>query len=276
MTRRDLDVRIWGARGSLPVSGAAYARFGGNTICIEVRCGSHSLIFDAGSGLRPAGEALWAEGRRKLDLFFTHHHYDHVIGLPFFTPLFRADASISLWSGQQDGGLSAAAMLTGFMRPPFFPVGPEVYSARIKTHDFRVGATLRPHPGITIHTAPLNHPGGATGYRIEWGGKSVSMVFDTAHEPGVLDPWVIDLIRDADLFLYDATFTEDEFTLCQHYGHSTWQQGVRLAQAAGARRVGFLHHATYRTDDALAAIEAEAQALFPGAFCARDLQVLTL
>lgn len=280
MTGRRMKVRIWGARGSLPVSGAAFRTFGGNTICIEVRCGNRSLIFDAGSGLRDAGQALWAEGRRNIDIFFSHAHYDHLIGLPFFTPLFRGDARVRFWSGLQGEGFSAglptADMLRGFMRQPFFPVGPEVFCARIATHDFRTGDRLAPHPGIVIHTAPLSHPGGATGYRIEHGGKSVAMVFDTEHRPGELDQTVIDLIRDVDLFLYDTTFTDEEFPARQKYGHSTWQQAVRLAQASGARRVGFLHHATYRTDDDLYAIEAQAQARFPGAFCARDLQEITL
>lgn len=274
-----LQVRIWGARGSLPVSGAGFRIFGGNTICIEVRCGSRSLIFDAGSGLKEAGQALWAEGRRNLDLFFTHSHYDHLIGLPFFTPLFRTDAQVDLWSGDHGGQAvvaSTADMLQGFMRRPYFPVGPEVFSARITTHDFHTGDRLAPHPGIEVQTAPLNHPGGATGYRIEFGGKSVAMVFDTGHVPGTLDQTVIDLIRDVDLFLYDATFSDEEFPERLDYGHSTWQQGVRLAQASGARSVGFLHHATYRTDDDLLAIEAQAQQLFPGAFCARDLQEITL
>lgn len=276
MSDRAVDVRIWGARGSLPVAGRSFATFGGNTICIEVRFDGRSLIFDAGSGLREAGIALWAEGRRDYDIFFTHSHYDHLMGLPFFRPLFRHDASVTFWSGHLAEGATTEAMLKDFMRRPFFPVGPEVFCARVETRDFRVGDRLAPHQGIVLRTAPLDHPGGATGYRVECGGKAVAMVFDTNHRPGQLDPNVIGLIRDADLFLYDATFTEAEFPAYCDFGHSTWQQGIRLAEAAGSRRVGFLHHATYRTDAELTAIEAEARALFPGAFCARDLQLVSL
>jgi phosphoribosyl 1,2-cyclic phosphodiesterase len=167
-------------------------------------------------------------------------------------------------------------MIDRFMQRPFFPVGPEVFRAKVAMHDFDPGAVLTPCDGVVIRTALLDHPGRAVGYRIEFAGRVVAMVFDTCHQIGELDPVVMDLIRDADLFLYDATFTDAEFPTFAHFGHSTWQQAVRLAQAAGAARVGLIHHATFRTDDELAQIEQEAQVQFPGAFCGRDTQVITL
>lgn len=271
-----VELKIWGARGSLPVSSPCSAQFGSNTMCIELRCGDATLMFDAGSGIGMAGKALMERSVKNLHLFFSHCHYDHIMGLPFFIPFFMPDTAIDIWSGHQADGATTASMIDRFMQRPFFPVGPEVFRAKVVMHDFDPGAVLTPCDGVVIRTALLDHPGRAVGYRIEFAGRVVAMVFDTCHQIGELDPVVLDLIRDADLFLYDATFTDAEFPTFAHFGHSTWQQAVRLAQAAGAARVGLVHHATFRTDDELAQIEQEAQAQFPGAFCGRDTQVITL
>jgi phosphoribosyl 1,2-cyclic phosphodiesterase len=276
MTEGLFELRIWGARGSLPIASRTCSRFGGNTITLELRCGEHVLLFDAGSGFPLAGRALQAEGKRRLHLFFSHSHYDHIMGLPFFLPLYDSGTTVTFWSGHLAGGMTTEAMIADFMRPPFFPVGPAVFTAETVNRTFLPGDRLRPCEGVELQTRMLNHPGGAIGYRIEYGGRSVAMIFDTGHVPGTLDPAVMELIGGADLFLYDATFTEEEFAGYPDFGHSTWQQGVRLAIAAGARRVGFVHHSPGRTDDELEGIEAEAQRLFPGAFCARDLQVIAL
>jgi phosphoribosyl 1,2-cyclic phosphodiesterase len=269
-------VKLWGVRGSLPAIGPNFQTFGGNTTCIEMRCGDHVLMFDAGSGALPAGAALRAEGCKDVTLYFTHTHYDHIIGLPFFLPLYCEGSSLTMWSGHMGAKMTTRKMLTEFMREPFFPIEPEYCSARIDTRDFTVGAVMSPYPGVTVRTAMLNHPGNAVGYRVEWQGRSVAVITDTEHVPGTLDPAVLQLIDGVDLFLYDATFLDSEMVAYKGYGHSTWQQALRLAQAAGAKRVGLIHHNTTRTDAALTDIERQAQAQFPGAFCGRDFQVIDL
>lgn len=274
MTATGLQIKLWGVRGSLPVSGTAFRRFGGNTICIEIRCGDHVLLIDAGSGLLPAGHALKAEGRTDLALFLTHCHYDHIMGLPFFMPLYTPGSAVTVASGHTAGTMTTNEIIRSFMHTPFFPITPDMCCARLETRDFRAGDVLTPHPGIAMRTAMLNHPGNAIGYRIEWGGRSVAIVTDTEHDPGTLDPAILDLIRDVDVMLYDATFTDEEFDRFRGFGHSTWQQGVRLAKAAGARQVGFIHHAKWRTDADLTGIERLARKEFAGAFCGRDLQVI--
>ncbi len=271
-----VELKIWGSRGSLPVASPKFALYGSNTTCIELRCGDATLLFDAGSGIAMAGKALLERSVKNLHLFFSHCHYDHIMGLPFFIPFFMPDTEIDIWSGHQIEGGTTAGMIDRFMERPFFPVGPEVFRAKVDLHDFLPGAVLTPCDGVVIRTTLLDHPGHAVGYRIEFGGRVVAMVFDTCHQTDKLDPAVLDLIHNADLFLYDATFTDEEFKTFAHFGHSTWQQAIRLAQASGAARVGFVHHATFRTDEELGGIEQAAQELFPGAFCGRDNQVIVL
>ncbi len=269
-------VKLWGTRGGLPTNGPQFQQFGGNTTCIEMRCGDHVLMFDAGSGALPAGMALAAEGCTEITLFFTHTHYDHICGLPFFKPLYCKQSLLRMWSGHLGPAMTTRQMLSEFMRKPFFPIGPESCSASIDAHEFSVGDVLTPYPGVTIQTGELNHPGKAVGYRVEWGGRSVAIITDTEHDPGTLDPAVLRLIDKVDLFLYDATFSDDEMATYKGFGHSSWQQAVRLAQAAGAKQVGFMHHGLFRTDADLIQIEKDAKLQFPGAFCAYDMQVIDL
>lgn len=276
MTAPPFRVRLWGVRGSLPVGGADTREFGGNTMCVEMRLGDHVLILDAGSGLAAAGAALMAEGRREATLLFTHWHYDHVIGLPFFAPFFQPGHAIRVWSGHSPDGTTTEAMMADFMRAPFFPVGPACFRAQVRPGDFRAGDVLAPWQGVTIHTGALHHPGGAVGYRVEWGGRVAALITDTEHVPGELDPRVMDLIRGADLVLYDACYEDAEFPGVCGFGHSTWQQALRLAQAAGVARVGMIHHAVHRSDADLRRIEGQAQAVLPGAFCGREGQVIDL
>ncbi len=271
-----LTIRLWGVRGSIPVSGEAFRIFGGNTIAFEVRCGERILLFDAGSGLPRAGRVLKAEGMERADLFFTHCHYDHIIGLPFFKPLYDPGAALTVWSGHLAGVMTTRDMVKSFMNAPWFPVGPGVCRAHLSYRDFVPGAVLDLGDGIIVRTHLLNHPGGAVGYRVEWAGRTVAIVTDTEHQDGSRDPAVMKLIEGADCFLYDAAYTDAEMDIFRGFGHSTWQEAIRLAKAAGARRVGLIHHADWREDAALAAIEAEAQAAFPEAFCGRDGQVIEL
>lgn len=270
-------VKFWGVRGSVPVSGPEFFRYGGNTSCVEMRCGEHLLLFDAGSGARAAGEIYRESGTVKdIDLLFTHCHYDHIIGFPFFAPLYDPKIKLTLWSGHLAGVMTTKEMTSAFMGPPWFPAPIEICKARFAWKDFKADDVLRPRPGIVIRTAYLNHPGKCIGYRVEWGGRAVAYVTDTEHIDGQLDKNVLGLIDRADLVIYDATYLEDEMPRRRGFGHSTWQQGVKLCEAAHAKRLALFHHDPVRTDTDLETIENAADAAFPGTFAARDGQEIVL
>jgi len=152
----------------------------------------------------------------------------------------------------------------------------DVFHAVIDFSDFNAGDTLDLGDGITVKTTPLNHPNGATGYRVEFAGKSICYVTDTEHVPGSPDQNILGLIKDADLVIYDSTYADEEFPQFVGWGHSTWQEGVRLCQAAGAKQLAIFHHDPGRDDDALDRIAAAAAGRFTGAFVAREGETIYL
>ena len=272
----EFRVRFWGVRGSIATPGPATARYGGNTSTIEVRCGGRLILLDAGTGLRYLGNELLAEAPLDADLFFTHTHFDHVCGLPFFKPFFQPQNSFRLWAGHLGADLTLHRVLREFMMAPLFPVPPEVFKAQIEYRDFHGGDTLTPASGITVRTAVLNHPDGATGYRIEYGGKSICYVTDTEHVPGAPDRNVLGLIEGADIVIYDCMYTDEEYAKSYvGWGHSTWQEAVRLCKSAGVKKLVVFHHDPDHDDDKLDAIGREVAAALPGALMAREGLVLT-
>jgi len=178
------SVRFWGVRGSIACSGPRTARYGGNTSSLEVRCGGRMLLFDGGTGLRYLGNSLVDSGQLDVDLFLTHTHFDHVCGLPFFKPFFQPQNRFRLWAGHLAEGMTLRRVLGEFMMAPLFPVPPQVFRARMEYREFKAGETLRPADGVAVRTATLNHPDGATGYRVEYGGRSVCYLTDTEHVSG--------------------------------------------------------------------------------------------
>ena len=260
-----LTVKVWGARGSVAVSGPAFARYGGNTTCFEVRCGKRVLIFDAGTGIVPLGQQILREDETELNLFFTHSHYDHIIGLPFFGPLHKPHMAVNIASAHLEGSMTTRDMVAQLMRPPWFPVGPEVFKARVTYQDFMPEDVLEPFPGVVMRTGRLRHPGGAVGYRVEFAGKVVTVITDTEHVPGELDEEVLALSKGADLLLYDSAYCDDEMKRYNGFGHSSWQQAIRIGQAAHVKTIGMIHHNFLHEDDDLDRIAAQAKALFDDA-----------
>lgn len=264
----DFQVCFWGVRGSIACPGPRTLRYGGNTACVEVRCGGHLLILDAGTGIRALGKQVNGQRPLSADLFLTHVHYDHVEGLPFFEPARSAGNALTIWAGDRDGGIQAE--LQRLMEAPFFPTPLDHMAASLRFCDFKAGETLAPAPGIAVRTAPLNHPNKATGYRVEYQGRAVCYVTDTEHPDQGLDPRVLDLVRGADIVIYDSTYCDEDYAKHRGWGHSTWQVGLRLCEQAGARTFVAFHHDPDHDDEELERIAAELERCRPGSLVARE------
>ncbi|WP_173980685.1 MBL fold metallo-hydrolase [Magnetospirillum sp. UT-4] len=264
-------VKFWGVRGSIACPSPDHVIYGGNTSCIEVSVGGNTLILDAGTGIRMLGQSLIQRGIAKATLLLTHTHWDHINGFPFFAPAFRPDFALHIMAGHLAGSQGGIrAVLANQMENPTFPVPLSAMRGALSFADFRAGESFEPFPEVTVRTAPLRHPNNATGYRIEHAGKAVCYVTDTEHVPGEPDRNVLGLIDQADLVIYDSTYTDAEFPAKVGWGHSTWQEGIRLCRAAGVARLAIFHHDPDHVDTVMAGIEAEARALWDGAMAARD------
>lgn len=263
-------VKFWGVRGSIATPSSRHIGFGGNTSCVELKIRDRVVVLDAGTGIRNLGHWLLRRNVRQGDLFLSHTHWDHINGFPFFSPAFKRDHHFIVHAGHlaEQGGIGK--VLASQMAQPFFPVPLEKMGARIENVDFEAGDSFNLDAQIRVRTTRLNHPGGATGYRFEYGGKALCYVTDTEHIPGKPDQNILGLIEGADLVIYDSTYTDKEFESHAGWGHSTWQEGVRLCRAANVKALAIFHHDPDHEDLFMEALEAEARQLWSGAMVARE------
>ena len=272
----DFWVRFWGVRGSIPCPGPTTTKYGGNTSCIEVHCGDHLIILDGGTGMRPLGVHLAGAAPLEADLLYTHTHLDHVCGFPFFIPFFNPQNKFRLWAGHLIPDHTLRGVLEMMLPPPLFPVPLDIVQAELTFRDFPAGETLAPRPGVTLKTAPLNHPNNATGYRIEFGGRALCYITDTEHYAGRRDETIVELVEGADIVIYDATYTDEEYPNFKSWGHSTWQEGVRVADASNVKTLVIFHHEPSHDDVFMDKIGEEAEGMRPGTIVAREGMVLSL
>lgn len=272
--QEDFFVRFWGVRGSVPCGGPDVAKYGGNTSCLEVRCGDRVLIFDGGTGIRYLGNHLAREAPLDLDIFLTHTHLDHVCGLPFFKPFYDVQNKFRMRSGHCAFGCTTHDALKGLMVVPLLPMDVDVFTADCDFLDFPVGETLDMGEGVVIRTGALNHPNGCTGYRIEFQGKSICYITDAEHIDGQRDQTIVDLIKDCDIFIYDSTYTDEELKTQPSFGHSTWEEGVRLADAAGVKTFVAFHHDPDHDDGFMDGVARDLEAVRSGSEVAKEGMVL--
>lgn len=267
-------IKFWGVRGSIACPGPNHVKYGGNTSCIEVNVGEHTIVLDAGTGLRYAGQEIMRRKAQHVFLLLTHTHWDHINGFPFFGPAYHPDWTVHIKAGhlKHKGGIQA--VLSAQMDNPMFPVPLEAMRAKITYDDFDAGEDLDLYADVRVRTAKLNHPNDATAYRIEFGGRAAVYVTDTEHVPGRLDQNILDIIAGADLVIYDSTYTEEEWPSKIGWGHSTWNEGMRLCRTAGAKRLAIFHHDPDHDDRFMECLEAEATKAWDGNFVAREGMVV--
>jgi phosphoribosyl 1,2-cyclic phosphodiesterase len=267
-----IRVKIWGCRGSIACPAPTHLKYGGNTTSLEVDVGDQKFLLDCGTGVRNLGQQIMKTDLNHCHILLTHTHWDHINGFPFFVPAFDKRRHFDILAGHLGDKGGVKNIFETQMDNPMFPVPLAAMQAKLNFADFDAGSSLNvsTNPKLKVRTAKLNHPNGATGYRIEHNGRSMCLITDTEHVPGKLDENILTLIEGADLVIYDATYTEEEFPAKIGWGHSTWNEGVKLCQAAGAKRLGIFHHDPEHDDVFMDKLADEAARTWDGAFVIQE------
>ncbi|HVM39979.1 MAG TPA: MBL fold metallo-hydrolase [Acidimicrobiia bacterium] len=248
-----MDVTFYGVRGSTPCDHPAQERYGGNTSCVAIEGpGSTPIVFDLGTGLRYFGAGQPADGTFQGAVLLSHLHWDHMQGLPFFTPIDRPGARLDIYGPEQAEG-PLDEVFTGIMRPPYFPVTPYELRGTIEFHD--CGDSDFEIDGRRVMSRWVRHNGPTLGWRVDWNGHSVSYIPD--HGPGTVpedaDDHVPRRIRElcegVDILIHDAQYSPEEYEQKRHFGHCTVQYAVHVAREAGAKRLVMFHHDPYHDDE---------------------------
>lgn len=259
-----IHVRFWGTRGSIPTPGPRTRRYGGNTACVEIRHGETLIIIDGGSGIRELGMELVRRGKPvEAHLLFSHMHWDHIQGFPYFAPAFIPTSRLHIYDEGKTYG-KFYSLLSGQMKADYFPVlfkdlRSQITAAQLGDSETHIG-------GLRVIHQPLHHPGGSLGYRFETpsaDGSTTRVVyasdneleqiltgtgFDTKDGPRPVESWMVDFVRDADLLIGDAQFTDAECPNRKGWGHSSAATLVDLAVQANVRRLALFHHDPGRSD----------------------------
>lgn len=283
---RPLNLTIWGARGSRPIPGPGTLKYGGNTSCLTLSHGDRCVILDAGTGICDLAKRLEHRGEAlDMDILITHTHWDHIMGIPFFTPLYKKKNTFRI-HGVKSGNVSFKDQVSAIMVDPHFPVRFDQLASRYELIEFEGGKTFTLYQGspseMVVKTLNNNHPNGGVSYRVEVDGRSICYVTDYECSDYSHFELLAKFIEGCDLFVFDANYTDDEYYgrtgegSKVGWGHSTWQMAVALAKTAGVGRCCLFHHNTDRTDDMVDAIEAEAAQIFDRTFAAREGMVIEL
>lgn len=318
-----MRVRFYGVRGSIATAGDETRRYGGNTSCVVVEAGGETLIFDAGTGLRKAGADLMkAHGPTGVNahLFFSHLHWDHIQGFPFFGPAFVPGNRLGVWGVLPPTGIhtdddahpatlelnlealsapdptaGVKAAMASQMQAPNFPVGLDAMRADLHFHDLAYGERLTLSPFVTVRHIGVDHPNGCVAWRVDADGKSVVYATDlelAEGEGGTVFDGLVELARGADVLIFDAMYTPEEYTGSakvpapgvaagglfsrRGWGHSTFEMGAAVAERAGVKSLALFHHDPAHDDGFMDALAERAAHRRQGTFVAREGQELSL
>jgi len=275
-------LRFWGVRGSTPTVDKATWRYGGNTACVELTTPAGArIILDCGTGLRMLGRHLDAAEepeKHEPHIFVTHYHWDHIQGIPFFSPLYAEQNRFHFYSFRSEylGTGSLKRVFEAQMAYPYFPVDLKSMHAHREFTEVTGGDEICV-PGARVTARWLDHPQGCLGFRFETSAGTI--VYATDNEPGnpKLDKSLLDLAEGADIFINDAQFSPEQLaTTRKGWGHSTWLEGVKIAESVGVKNLVLFHHDPDSTDKAVDSILREARGRFANVWAAAEGMVMTL
>ncbi len=268
-----MKIKFWGVRGSVPSPGPSTAKIGGNTSCVEIRSGKDIFIIDCGTGLRKLGEALIKEPPVKARIFFSHVHWDHIQGFPFFAPAYIPGNEFHIFS-LASSKHTLKSILEKQMSGPNFPVSFSVMNAKFIFNDISAGEIINSND-LKVTAAFINHPNNGLCFRFQ--GKKGSVVYasDTEHIEGQLDQNILSILHGADYFIYDAQYSDEEYSgkvgfPRKRWGHSTWTEGIKLAKKAGVKHFILFHHDPAHDDEFLKKREQECRKAFPNSVVAYE------
>lgn len=254
-----MTVTYWGVRGSYPSPGAHTLRYGGHTTCVSVETDEAVLVLDVGTGAEALGAAILAAPAKPILVLFTHAHVDHLLGLPFFAPLYARDRTVHLFDLDLDG--HAWSPLSIFGTRLVSPALTDLSCAPRRVAPADAGSVLRAH-GFEVHRLRVNHPGGAYAYRIAHGGSSLVFAPDSELDPprpSTPAHEIAAFCDGADVLIHDAQYVDADLPFKHGWGHSLVHQACALADAAGVGRLVLFHHDPHRSDDAIDALQAESR-----------------
>lgn len=264
-------VNIHGARGSVPVSGRQFHRHGGGTTSFEIEVAEdRRFLIDAGTGLLRLQDQLPNDRPIHFSVLLTHLHWDHCLALPFFAPLFDPRNRFDFY-GRPVGGMDIEEAIDRVMRPPWFPVNFRSTAAEKRFHHFEPYMTFPISDDFEVHPILLHHPDGVTGYRIRHKDATLVIATDVEHGVPESDAALRELARDADVLIYDAQYLPEQYAAQKiGWGHSTWEHGAKLAEAANVGQLVLTSHDPSRTDEQIDALVDLAQGIFPNTVAAAE------
>jgi len=271
-----LSVKFWGVRGSIPCPGPDTVVYGGNTSCLEIRADERLLIVDLGTGIRPLGEWLKANdlkkyGKIKADIFLTHTHWDHILGFPMFTPVYVSGTELRITGPVSFENETLKDIIETQLSYRYWPVRAEELAANIEYNQIKE-TTIDLGGGLTVSSKYVNHPVLCLSYRFDYKGKSIAAVIDhepfhnlfttnpedanfdaeTAREGEIAaaeeNEKIINFIKDADIVIHDAQYTEEEYSRKHGWGHSSYEYAIKCVEGTNVKKLAFYHHEPSRTD----------------------------
>mgnify|MGYP000173557994 FL=1 len=272
-----MKIKFYGTRGSIPVCHRDFLEFGGNTTSLRItRDNGRIAILDAGTGIRQLGRDLVENGFHQNEVFigFTHFHWDHIQGFPFFSPAYDHGMVINILAMGKDRGINdLEEIFKGQMQPEYFPV--PLKSMGAKFNFLQLDQNEITINRATVRVIKQNHPGGSFGYRMEDNGKVFVFCTDLEHGDAAL-PEIIEFCKGADLLVHEAQYTAEELKVHKGWGHSSYEQALEVAEKAGVKKLAITHHDPEHNDTFLTKLEKECQKRFANCVFARENMELTV